>query len=113
MRCPEPQLPETLGRRLTYFISWVMVLSVVVPVLALVPVVVPGAGILTTITLSHPLPTTIAISGEFACGATVLVLAPTAAFPPVDGFSLVTVVPGGGLKVNCAASGRVKSTELN
>src|ERR1039458_6481982 len=96
MRCPEPQLPETLGRRLTYFISWVMVLSVVVPVLALMPVVGPGAGILTTITLSHPLPTTLGISADFDCGATVL--APTAAFRPVGVFSLVTVVPGGGLK---------------
>src|ERR1035437_5645193 len=113
MRCPEPQLPKTSGRRLTYFISWVMVLAVVLPVLALGPVVEPGAGIFTTTTLSQPWPTTLGMSADCVCGATVLVLAPAAAFRPVGVFSLVTAVPGGGLKVNCAASGRAKSTELN
>src|SRR5450631_2667298 len=90
-RCPEPQRPETLGRRPTCFISWAMVWSVVALLVPLAPVLPAGlvvdADILTTTTLPHPLPITLGVSAEFGCGAPVVVLGPAAAFPDVGVFA--------------------------
>src|ERR1035437_1646000 len=83
IRCPEPQMPKTLGSMATCFISWATVLSVVAPAAKGVPV---GAGILTTTTLPQPRPITLGMSADFVCGATVLVLEPVAVFAPAGAF---------------------------
>src|SRR5471030_2811884 len=53
------------------------------------------------------------MAAAFGCGAMVLVFEPAVGGWCEGNFELVTVVPGGGLKVNWAASGRAKSTALN
>src|SRR6476659_5750733 len=111
---PEPHDPDVAGSAVRSVASWRAVASVPAPLPEVLPDVAP-AGMRVTSTVLQPEPTTrvapAALAAAAACCLDGAGLVPGAPFG-VAWSDCVTVVPAGGVKANCRASGVEKSTAV-